>query len=380
MRIQKIILELKQTVKEGNKSVLGVVLDYLSLRKRKWLLWNEYYNYELDRQSSEFRKNFLGAIEQGVYLELLNPFKYYILARNKYLTHLVLEKENIPMPELYCYYNPERGVTSDGNVSNDLFSTIQVLKAKNVKKCVVKETEGSHGESVFAVNGIIYEGDDALMEIVGGRTVRLSTILRQYPLLFEQRIIQTKQLSDFNPTSVNTIRFMTVLFPNGEVEIIGTFIKIGRAGSFVDNAGKGGNVDAGIDSDTGEVYGAIEFNGFRKSLSIDSHPDTGCALNGVVLDNWNFICRKLKSFQQKIPFLKAVGWDVALTDNGPVIIEINDFWDTTGQLFIKKGWRESIRKCYLAWYVQNLKDNVNYDMGRRNPAKMSLKEKVIRAV
>ena len=211
MRIQKIILELKQTVKEGNKSVLGVVLDYLSLRKRKWLLWNEYYNYELDRQSSEFRKNFLGAIEQGVYLELLNPFKYYILARNKYLTHLVLEKENIPMPELYCYYNPERGVTSDGNVSNDLFSTIQVLKAKNVKKCVVKETEGSHGDSVFAVNGIIYEGDDALMEIVGGRTVRLSTILRQYPLLFEQRIIQTKQLSDFNPTSVNTIRFMTVV-------------------------------------------------------------------------------------------------------------------------------------------------------------------------
>ena len=98
------------------------------------------------------------------------------------------------------------------------------------------------------------------------------------------------------------------------------------------------------------------------------------------MDNWNFICRKLKSFQQKIPFLKAVGWDVALTDNGPVIIEINDFWDTTGQLFIKKGWRESIRKCYLAWYAQNLKDNVNYDMGRRNPAKMSLKEKVIRAV
>ena len=41
--------------------------------------------------------------------------------------------------------------------------------------------------------------------------------------------------------------------------------------------------------------------------------------------------------------------DIAITDKGPVVIEVNDFWDRTGQYFIRRGWRNEIRDCYLAW-------------------------------
>ena len=32
-----------------------------------------------------------------------------------------------------------------------------------------------------------------------------------------------------------------------------------------------------------------------------------------------------------------------------MIIEVNDFWDRTGQYFIQHGWRKEIRDCYLSW-------------------------------
>ena len=67
-----------------------------------------------------------------------------------------------------------------------------------------------------------------------------------------------------------------------------------------------------------------------------------------------------------MPFVKAVGWDIAITDDGPKVIEMNDFWDTTGQLFIGKGWREEIRECYFEWKKYNMKHQISYPFERQN--------------
>lgn len=373
---KKVLSQLKQVAKESGKPVVKIVSEYMVLRQRKCLYWNEYYNFEFDRQSREFQDDFLGGREQGVYLELLNPFKYYILARNKFLAHLVLEQANIPTPELYCYYSPENGMAVEGRTGFDVLSVKRILEGKHVTECVVKATEGSHGDNVFAVNRIKYEDEDALFDLSDGTQKRLSSLLGYSPLLFEQKVRQTQQLSCFNSSSVNTIRFMTTLMPTGEAKAIATFIKIGRSGAFVDNAGGGGNVDAGINVATGEIYGAIEFNGFRKTRPIDCHPDTKSQLNGVVIEHWNEISDQLCYYQQQVPFLKAIGWDVAITDDGPVIIEINDFWDTTGQLFIQRGWRKEIRECYLLWKEYAGRYNVHYGKGRTSPASANLIKKV----
>lgn len=373
---KKVLSQLNQVAKESGKSAFKVIGEYVMLRQRKCLYWNEYYNFEFDRQNRNFKNDFLGGREQGVYLELLNPFKYYILARNKFLAHLVLEQAGIPTPELYCYYSPENGSQVEERTGFDLQSVKDILEKKQVKECVIKATEGSHGDNVFAVNRIEYEKGDALFELSDGTQKRLSAVLGHSPLLFEQKIRQSQQLGCFNPSSVNTIRFMTTLMPTGEAKVIATFIKIGRSGAFVDNAGGGGNVDAGINVETGEIYGAIEFNGFRKTRPIDCHPDTGAQLNGVVIEHWDEICARLCRFQQRLPFLKSIGWDVAITDDGPVVIEINDFWDTTGQLFIQKGWRDAIRTCYIEWKKYNKIRKVEYKMGRNNPASIALIQKL----
>lgn len=326
-----------------------VMKDFLALHQRKGLTQDEYYDFEFEKRSDAFRKSFLGLNEQRQYLDYLNPKKYYIFARNKYFAHKILEETNVRKSILFCYYNPELQQFYGDEKANSLFGVREILMKKNVQSCVIKTTESSHGDNVWVINEISYTDDDAEMTKFDGSKLMLSEVLKETPLIFESVVRQTKQFSDFNESSVNTVRFMTTLYPDGTARIIATFIKIGRAGKCVDNAGGGGNVDVCIDIETGEVKYAIQYDGWHRIKEIDRHPDNGNQLNGVIIENWESIKAEVLKFQQAFPWCKAAGWDIAITNEGPVVIEVNDMWDRTGQYFIRRGWRNEIRDCYFAW-------------------------------
>ena len=326
-----------------------ILKDYFSLYKSKGLTTDEYYQFEFEKRDKHFRKNFLGLNEQRYYLDFLNPVKYYSISRNKFFTHKLLEKTGVKKSELFCYYQPEAKYSEISDYANNIDSVLNILKNKNVLSCVIKTTESSHGDNVIVVKSIDYLENDALLTLFNGETKKISSLLGDNALIFESIIRQTKQFSNFNPSSVNTVRFMTTLYPDGTVKVIATFIKIGRAGKCVDNAGCGGNIDVCVDLDSGEIKNAIQFDGWRNIIEIEKHPDTGCQLNGIIIDNWQNIKEEVKKYQMAFPYCKAAGWDIAITDDGPIVIEVNDFWDRTGQYFIRRGWRKEIRDCYLAW-------------------------------
>lgn len=337
------------SIDSTTKGRRAIVRDYLELFKTKGLTTEEYYEFRFDNRDEEFRRSFLGLNEQRYYLDYLNPVRYYSLSRNKYIAHKMLENTGVRKSVLYCYYQPEARYTASSECADDLMGVLRILKQKNVNSCVIKTTESSHGDNVWVINSIEYKDNDAVLTRFDGETLFLSSVLGNEALLFESVVRQTRQFSAFNESSVNTVRFMTTLYPDGSVRVIATFIKIGRAGKCVDNAGGGGNVDVCIDTPTGEIKYAIQYDGWNRIKDIEKHPDSGAQLNGVIIENWQAIKEEVKKFQQALPYCKAAGWDIAITDEGPVVIEVNDFWDRTGQLFIRRGWRNEIRDCYLAW-------------------------------
>lgn len=326
-----------------------VFWDYLNLNRQKGLTRDEYQDFEFEKQPEEFRQTFLGLNEQRYYLDYLNPIKYYSLARNKYLTHKVLESTGVRKTELYCYYQPEGKVIKSTEIANNLTDVCRILKAKHVTECVIKTTESSHGDNVYVVNHLEYEDDDCKLTLFNHAVIQLSEILGQNPIIFESIVWQTAQFESFNVSSVNTVRFMTLLYPDNKARLAGIWMKFGRAGRCVDNAGNGGNIDACVDMTDGEIKYVTEFNGWRKVNAITHHPDSGTLLEGVKIEHWDDIVAQVLHFQECFPYCKAAGWDIAITDDGPVVIEVNDFWDRTGQYFIRRGWRNEIRDCYLAW-------------------------------
>lgn len=351
-RIKRALTRLSQIKGESGKRNLTIIKDYYSLHRKIQITFYEYFKFEFEKQPVKFRDTFLSEKNKSKYLEILNPRKYYILARNKYLTHLFLESAGIPKPALICYYDPACKIENI-IIGYNYNSVLKILKEKNIDACIIKTTETSHGEGVMLIESIDYKNNSCHLYSFTGKVIELSRILKNEPLVFESVIEQTGQFKKFNFSSVNTIRFMTILRPSGEAEIIAAFLRIGRNGACVDNAGSGGNIDAAVDIETGEIHSAIQFDGWRRISPLTNHPDNGTLLDGIIIENWPDIKKRVLQFQQAMPFLKAIGWDIAITDKGPVVIEINDFWDETGQLFIGKGWKQEIENCYDEWMNHN---------------------------
>jgi hypothetical protein len=59
----------------------------------------------------------------------------------------------------------------------------------------------------------------------------------------------------------------------------------------------------------------------------DSHPGTGVSIAGQQLPGWDQIKRNILEAAEALPFLKCIGWDVLLTESGPVALEGNSHPD-----------------------------------------------------
>ena len=138
--------------------------------------------------------------------------------------------------------------------------------------------------------------------------------------LLEEAIIQHKDMNSLYPDAINTVRFMTFV-ENKEVKIIGTRLRMGNGGH-VDNAAAGG-LFATIDVDSGEID-SIAFN--KSGEKFEKHPITNHPIEGFKIPYWEEVIEMCKKAALEVPDVRSIGWDVAISKNGPLLIEGNDRW------------------------------------------------------
>ena len=135
---------------------------------------------------------------------------------------------------------------------------------------------------------------------------------------------------------------------------------MGRGKSVVDNACSGG-VYAAIDEKTGITLRGAD--NLRGSL-YTHHPDTNMPLVGFQIPCWDELCETVKSLASRCPDCHIMGWDMALTDKGWIVIECNygpcivfqwgvnrgvrdEFEEIRDRLHVKKG------NSYLTRLLEN---------------------------
>lgn len=136
--------------------------------------------------------------------------------------------------------------------------------------------------------------------------------------LLEELIIQNKEWSKLNPKSINTIRVVTKCI-KGKSDIVFAVARIGSGQSIVDNFHQGG-VGVKVNIEKGILEGdAID----KKNNETEYIPSTKVVVDGFKIPYWEEI-KKMTCEAAKInDKVNIVGWDVAITDNGPLLIEGN---------------------------------------------------------
>ncbi len=139
--------------------------------------------------------------------------------------------------------------------------------------------------------------------------------------LIEDCLAQHEDLSAIYPHSINTLRIVTVIDRNGQPQVVYAFIRIGNGGRFVDNINAGG-MAAPIELESGVIqYAAFD----KDSNYYDTHPATGSPIVGRQIPCWQESLEICKQAATMVEGLGYVGWDIAVTPDGPVLIEGNHF-------------------------------------------------------
>ncbi|MBF1299852.1 sugar-transfer associated ATP-grasp domain-containing protein [uncultured Parvimonas sp.] len=163
-------------------------------------------------------------------------------------------------------------------------------------------------------------------------------------ILCEESLNQCKEMSDFNDTSINSIRVVSFVRANGEVEIIGALLRIGRKGKIADNFHHMG-IASYVDPKTGIVC--------TKGLDKNNdwhifHPDSNTQIVGFQVPIWNEVVDTIKRAAKVVPDMRYIGWDVVITKDYKVeLVEGNPGADPDAEQITTKEGRWPYYKQYL---------------------------------
>lgn len=137
--------------------------------------------------------------------------------------------------------------------------------------------------------------------------------------ILEEIVIQHPAMASLCPTSVNTCRIATLLGDKRE-GIVYAFLRIGN-GKVMDNVDCGG-MAARIDLDSGKL---LTVGADKAGNTYTKHPITGTEIIGFTVPYWEEAKTMCLEAAKKVPQMRFVAWDVAITPEGPTFIEGNSF-------------------------------------------------------
>ncbi len=143
-------------------------------------------------------------------------------------------------------------------------------------------------------------------------------LLASKQFLAEEAVTQHEDMNRLCAGSVNTLRIVTLMV-NGEPHFLYSLLRVGSGNNHVDNISSGGMYTL-IGPD-----GILEFPAFcdKTGLYYDTHPVTGTAFPGFEVPMFRKAVELCLEAAKVKPGLAYIGWDVAITPDGPILIEGN---------------------------------------------------------
>ena len=138
--------------------------------------------------------------------------------------------------------------------------------------------------------------------------------------IFQAHLKPHRDIAEVCGERVATVRLITLDNGNGP-EIFRAAWKVPVGDSVADNYWRG-NVLTSLDIEMGRVRRAYRPDGVW-STEVTAHPDSAISLSGFQLPLWKETVALTLDAASTLPHVPLVGWDIAVTDEGPVIVEPN---------------------------------------------------------
>jgi len=141
-------------------------------------------------------------------------------------------------------------------------------------------------------------------------------------VILQECLVNDPALAHLSSGALCTVRILTARPPGGAPEPVCALYRMSVGESSTDNFSVGG-IAAPVDLATGRLGPGVRGDPRLLVAPVSRHPDTGAALDGSLLPYWEEAKALALRAHTRLRALACVGWDVALTPAGPVLIEGN---------------------------------------------------------
>lgn len=309
-----------------------------ALRQTMELLWlsavrkfqpDEYYLLGLFRRDlgPGGRRAFLSQKESTAFNRSLNApelFARTSVVNDKILSGLVFEGVGLPVPRLVGHASTLCRFAGLGTLTTPE-ALVEFWRRPGVLPCFGKPVHGSR--AIGAASLMAISGDGGTVTLGNGREVPALALAREIfarygeGFMFQELLTNERRLAEAIGATVAGVRIVTVRTASGPKALYAA-IRMPAPGAMSDATLGGRQVRAAIDVVTGRILRAQDM--FRMSVTdLPAHPQTGAALPGLQLPHWSAAVEAVLAGHEVFADAGLLGWDVLLTDRGPVIAEAN---------------------------------------------------------
>lgn len=269
----------------------------------------------LERNDPE---NYLSALQQSRYVSPAVNAEYTDVIRNKIAFHLSTNPHVDIVPALYGVVRA--GEFHGGPESESERDFVALVESKG--DVIVKPATGSLGRDVTHVStaetGFRIDDDPAsaadVRELVRERDRHVAV----------EYVENHEYAEEVFPGAVNTIRVLTVRDPDSDEFFVASAVhRFGNESTGVTDNWSGGGFAAPVDTDTGELGKLHTYDSETGLRKLECHPETGTRVTDDRVPRWEDVTDAVLEMAELHRENPYVGWDVVLTDDGPVVLEGN---------------------------------------------------------
>lgn len=291
MNYKQMFEKINEIHNKTGKNKIYLIFDIVLCGIKYQAGYMDYWLFEMYNMNNSQRKT---VLTRGINNTLIKKYN------NSSYTHIFDNKDEFLL-KFKKYVKRDFLILSDNNYDDF------INFAKKHNEFIAKPRNGSCGKGIKKI------------KINNNYKKTYNDLLNDNLIVLEELITQNNVLDELNPSSINTIRMVTINDKKSCHAIV-AYLRIGN-GKFVDNFNSGGMV-VPIEIESGEIkYPALD----KTNHLYDVHPTTKTKIKGFKIPNWNEIIKLAEELGKIIPEVGIVGWDIALSDKGPVIVEGNDF-------------------------------------------------------
>ncbi len=287
MDYKNFFITIKKISKKTKKPVILIFLDIVYTGIKFKAGYMDYYLLKMYEMNNKEKSTYLVRGKNNELIEKLNKKSDIHLLNNKIETNKLLSK----------YLKRNWSYLDNKNINKFI---------RNNPRFIAKPSNGQCGKGIEIIDTAKFKNSEAIL-----------AYLKENKLdLLEEIIKQHKLLNKINSSSVNTIRIVSIY--NKKVFYVGACFRIGNK-KFVDNFESGG-MTAKVDVESGIVLSpAID----KAGNVYYSHPVTKTKIEGFKIPYYKEALDLIADMAKLVPTIRYVGWDIAITESGPVLVEAN---------------------------------------------------------